>query len=170
MCNRLHQYEQVHQIPTLIPTILLEFRVDVATLGTERAFYAVKQIEMETGLDPQWKHRAEDSERRQSVDLNFERIMHDLTSLSVRLGHYAFICKAHMKMPDLLDNINRDMLAKEAESESCQELAKAELLLRTNNAHIRAYLEGVMARVEALQTRVQAQKDTVSYGTRTIKH
>lgn len=58
------------------------------------------------------------SERRHSVDLNFERIMNDLTSISVRLGHYAFIYKAHMKMPDLLDHINDDMLAKEAESES----------------------------------------------------
>ena len=64
-------------------------------------------------------------------------------------------------MPDLLNRTNGDILAK-AEPESYQELARAELLLRTHNAHIQAHLEGIMARVEAFQARVQAQKDTVS--------
>lgn len=162
LCNRLHQCEQVHQIPTLIPTILLEFRIDMAASGTERVFYSIKKIEVETGLDPQWKIRGEELERNPSVDLNFERIMRDLTSISVRLSHYAFICKAHMKLPELLDHINGGILTRESDSESYPEMVTAELFLRTNNAHIRAYLEGIMVRVEALQARVQAQKDTVS--------
>lgn len=144
-------------------------RVDVATRNTERTVLLVQNIERDTGMDPQWTTSSSaDAERLENIrrintGLEFDIKIHDLTTVTARLSYYTHICKAHMHMPKMLDEINAETVAAATQVEK-DKFKRLEILLRSHNAHLHAYLEGTLIRTEAMLPRVQAQRDTVSSG------
>lgn len=155
------------RFPSLVPTILLDMRLDVATRNTERTVLLVQEIERDTGMDPQWTTSSSaDAERLEKIhriktDLEFDVKIHDLTTVTARLSYYTHICKVHLHMPGKLNEINANTVEAAPQVEK-DEFKRLEILMRSNNAHLHAYLEGTMIRTEALLPRVQAQRDTVS--------
>ena len=155
------------RFPSLVPTILLDMRLDVATRNTERTVLLVQEIERDSGMDSQWTTSSSaDDERLKNIhriktDLDFDVKIHDLTTVTARLSYYTHICKVHLLMPEKLNEINAITVESAPQVEK-DEFKRLEILMRTNNAHLRSYLEGTMIRTEAMLPRVQAQRDTVS--------
>ena len=140
-------------------------RLDVATRNTERTVLLAQEIERDTGMDPQWTTSA-DAERLENIhriktDLEFDVKIHDLTTVTARLSYYTHICKVHLHMPEKLNEINANTVEAAPQVEK-DEFKRLEILMRSNNAHLHAYLQRTMIRTEAMLPRVQAQRDTVS--------
>lgn len=163
LLDRLCALPQLCESHSFIPSILLDFRLNIVTQNSTLALEKVQDIERETGLDPQWNFNARETPSRDIdlLQLNYDQITLNLTALSARLSHYVFICNVHLEMPALLDKINAQTVAAASSPEHKESLKRCELQLRMRNAQSRAYLKGTQAKVEQLLIRVQAQRDTV---------
>ena len=168
LTHRLRHLPQFHAFPTFLAATLLEYRIDVATATTREAHLSIGLLEHESGMHPQWSRGGhpgdgieKNTQAEPSIDnLDFQRLTHDLTATSARLGHYAFICKVHLPMFDILDSMNAALVHQSA-PQTKELLTRADVLLRSNNAHFREYARATLYRIEALSNRVQAQQSTI---------
>lgn len=164
LLRRLQSCSQFYEFHSLVPTILLEFRVEVATRNSASAFEKIQDIERETGLNPQWNFdpREIPSGPINMLQLDYGQITLDLTALTARLSHYIFICNVHLEMPAILDKINQRVVDVVTSPTHKTALQHCELQLRIRNTHMSAYLKGTLTKIEQLLIRVQAQRDIVS--------
>jgi hypothetical protein len=160
--QRLENLSDFHPFPTLIPMILLEFRLDIITGNSASVLNDIYEIERYTGLNPKWELNGRISKlgHERNSEIDFVGTMLDLTAIAARLGHYIFMCRVSIKLPDMFNQINADFLRRSSESDR-DSLEKLEVLMRAKSCYMKENMKGMFVLIEEYSSRVQAQCNTV---------
>lgn len=170
--NSLIQDVIAHQenvaLPTLLPSLLLAFRVGSASTKVRDCHQQIAEIEHETGIQANWhpNQRCCSVHRRQSAGVNrydeidFDRVTGQLTGLSSKLAYCEFVSEVHLPMLDSLNKINSRLLGN-AYCENKDTLSRVEARLLAENNFLQTSLQGTLVRARYLSKRSQAQVQTV---------
>lgn len=155
-------------LPTLLPTLLLAFRVSSASTKVRDCHQRIVEIEHETGIRTNFHpnqqccavHQKQSAGVNRYDAINFDRVTDELTSLSSKLAYCEYICEVHLPMLVSFNRINSRLVGS-ASGENKDRLSgvEARLLMETN--FLQASLQGILVWTRYLSKRSQAQVQTV---------
>ncbi|RYP61761.1 hypothetical protein DL769_007567 [Monosporascus sp. CRB-8-3] len=156
-------------LPMLLPTILVETRLQTAIFGVRDCHREIILVERKTGLLTKWdsSEALSDMRKKRSIQnpaetVDFNIITADITSVKSKLTYTEYLCEVWSPKLVAFDRINSRMV------ESVPAEADRERLLTIHRGlhdEIHFYLtsfEGVHLRAKYLSKRAEAQVQTVS--------